>query len=302
MAEWRTLCSTGHRLCSGKSLRQTKEKNGKCHRMARVKMLSLRTEKQYFANQIIWIPDYTEGGFMKKFYLKLDILNMLSDEKRRKTFGTEEESMLKDAFIDAGIIDKETLEMDAMAEELLNAYLMSENRVILHFHEEKEYVIHGFYFVDDLITMVSAYKEGGEFLWLPTGNYIIGVFADLLKDIEIKEKQEEFTGDFSEYCTEDNYKEILPQQITETLYKDILLSSSGKNELWMKGHGSSKEDQFFIYVVFKDQKAYYYRQENMQFTYGCADEIQLIQILSGWMLKKHRELILGRDVVKKVGG
>ena len=127
---------------------------------------------------------------MKKFYLKLDILNMLSDKKRRKTFGTEEESMLKDAFIDAGIIDKETLEMDAMAEELLNAYLMSENRVILHFHEEKGYVIHGFYFVDDLITMVSAYKEGGEFLWLPTGNYIIGVFADLLKDIEIKEKQE----------------------------------------------------------------------------------------------------------------
>ena len=188
---------------------------------------------------------------MKKFYLKLDILNMLSDEKRRKIFETEEESMLKDAFIDAGIIDKETLEMDAMAEELLNAYLMSENRVILHFHEEKEYVIHGFYFVDDLITMVSAYKEGGEFLWLPTGNYIIGVFADLLKDIEIKEKQEEFTGDFSEYCSEDNYKEILPQQITETLYKDILLSSSGKNELWMKGHGSSKEDQFFIYVVFK---------------------------------------------------
>ena len=264
-------------------------------------MLSLRTEKQYFANQIIWIPDYTEGGFMKKFYLKLDILNMLSDEKRRKTFGTEEESMLKDAFIDAGIIDKETLEMDAMAEELLNAYLMSENRVILHFHEEKEYVIHGFYFVDDLITMVSAYKKGGEFLWLPTGNYIIGVFADLLKDIEIKEKQEEFTGDFSEYCTEDNYKEILPQQITETLYKDILLSSSGKNELWMKGHGSSKEDQFFIYVVFKDQKAYYYRQENMQFTYGRADEIQLIQILSGWMLKKHRELIMGMEEVKKDG-
>ena len=64
---------------------------------------------------------------MKKFYLKLDILNMLSDEKRRKIFETEEESMLKDAFIDAGIIDKETLEMDAMAEELLNAYLMSEN-------------------------------------------------------------------------------------------------------------------------------------------------------------------------------
>ena len=238
---------------------------------------------------------------MKKFYLKLDILNMLSDEKRRKIFETEEESMLKDAFIDAGIIDKETLEMDAMAEELLNAYLMSENRVILHFHEEKEYVIHGFYFVDDLITIVSDYKEGGEFLWLPTGNYIIGVFADLLKDIEIKEKQEEFTGDFSEYCSEDNYKEILPQQITETLYKDILLSSSGKNELWMKGHGSSKEDQFFIYVVFKDQKAYYYRQENMQFTYGCADEIQLIQILSGWMLKKHRELIMGMEEVKKDG-
>ena len=127
---------------------------------------------------------------MKKFYLKLDILNMLSDEKRRKTFGTEEESMLKDAFIGAGIIDKETLDMDVMAEELLNAYLLSENRVVLHFHGEKEYVIHGFYFVDDMITMVSAYKEGGEFLWLPTGNYIIGVFADLLKDIEIKEKQE----------------------------------------------------------------------------------------------------------------
>ena len=53
---------------------------------------------------------------MKKFYLKLDILNMLSDEKRRKTFGTEEESMLKDAFIGAGIIDKETLDMDVMSE------------------------------------------------------------------------------------------------------------------------------------------------------------------------------------------
>ncbi len=79
---------------------------------------------------------------MKKFYLKLDILNMLSDEKRRKTFGTEEESMLKDAFIGAGIIDKETLDMDVMAEELLNAYLLSENRVVLHFHGEKEYVIH----------------------------------------------------------------------------------------------------------------------------------------------------------------
>lgn len=109
-------------------------------------------------------------------------------------------------------------------------------------------MIHGFYFVDDLITMVSAYKEGGEFLWLPTGNYIIGVFADLLKDIEIKENRKNLQ-DFSEYCTEDNYKEILPQQITETLYKDILLSSSGKNELWMKGHGSSKEDQF-LYMLF----------------------------------------------------
>lgn len=97
--------------------------------------------------------------------------------------------MLKDAFIGAGIIDKETLDMDVMAEELLNAYLLSENRVVLHFHGEKEYVIHGFYFGDDMITMVSAYKEGGEFLWLPTGNYIIGVFADLLKDIEIKENR-----------------------------------------------------------------------------------------------------------------
>ena len=99
--------------------------------MARVKMLSLRTEKQYFANQIIWIPDYTEGGFMKKFYLKLDILNMLSDEKRRKTFGTEEESMLKDAFIDAGIIDKETLEMDAMAEAVASVcQALSQNGVV----------------------------------------------------------------------------------------------------------------------------------------------------------------------------
>ena len=39
----------------------------------------------------------------------------------------------------------------------------------------------------------------------------------------------------------------------------------------------------------------------MQFTYGCADEIQLIQILSGWMLKIHRELIMGMEEVKKDG-
>lgn len=228
---------------------------------------------------------------MKRFYLKSDILYMLSGGIDSNSENNQKDKIIE-AFIDAGIINKETFEMDSMAEALLNSYLTSKNRVVLHFYGEKEYKIQGFYFVDDLITMVSAYKQEGEFLWLPTGNYIIGILAELLRDVKIEDTSEEFESEFVSYCSEDNYKDVLFQYVREGKYRDILLNPSGKNELWMKGHGSNEEDQFFISVIFQEQKAYYYRLENRKFTYGCANEIDIIQILSNWMLKKHRELII----------
>lgn len=75
------------------------------------------------------------GKFMNRFYLNSNVLNMLSDRKKQKDISEEEENIIKEAFSAAGIIDKESLVMDAMVEELINTYLMGENKVMLQFHE-----------------------------------------------------------------------------------------------------------------------------------------------------------------------
>ena len=60
----------------------------------------------------------------------------------------------------------------------------------------------------------------------------------------------------------------------------------------MNGLSSSGENTCFIYVVFKNKCAYYYRQEENKFYYGSADRSTIVNILGNWMLCQHRNLIM----------
>ena len=56
---------------------------------------------------------------------------------------------------------------------MVETYLRSPVRVITEFHKQDRIVRRGYYFEDDLIVMLNAYRDGGEFMWLPSITYLM---------------------------------------------------------------------------------------------------------------------------------
>lgn len=181
----------------------------------------------------------------------------------------------------------ENIISDEMGQVLIETYLRSDIRVIMEFVKKDSIMKTGFYFMGDFIVMLNAYRDGGELMWLPTLHHLNGALAEMISDQVIQCGNEQIEGTFESYCTEDNCVEELLTNVSEEKYREVLQKVDDANpKLWMKS------DNYFIYVVFAENSAFYYVQEDKKFYYGCADRPSIVNIMSRWMRKQHSNLIM----------
>ena len=238
---------------------------------------------------------------MKTIFLDNETMSILASIRTREITDEEEKNLqmkLEEALQKKGNSDEndeaeDSSEIDSMSQLLIDTYLKSSVRMIVEFHKADCIVKRGYYFYDDLIVMLDAYRDGGEFMWLPSANLLMGSIADMISDQSIDCENEEYEGTLSTYCDEGNYSEKLMESVTEEKYLSLLQENQLQDSyLRMKGISSTEDHNCFIDVIFKNHCAFYFRQEENKFRYGTANRPTIVNILGNWMLLQHRNLIM----------
>lgn len=227
---------------------------------------------------------------MNTFFLDNETMKILGQMVHStKNIDSEENyETLNKGFKRAGIIsvneDGEEV-MDEMASLIIETYLTSRNRVILRYEKTDRIISRAYYFLDDVIVMLTAYRDGGEFVWLPSAMHLAGSIAELIENqkiVSVNKKIEEIKCD--KEINEINYETELSQ------YKPR--SEGEANTLWIKCVGENKEVSNFVNVVFTNNSAYLYNCEKGKITYSLADRITVVNTLGKWMIDTHRNLIM----------
>lgn len=184
-------------------------------------------------------------------------------------------------------------EIDYMSQTMIDTYLKSSVRVIVELHKADCIVKRGYYFYNDLIVLLDAYRDGGEFMWLPSVTLLMGSIADMISDQPIESENEEIEGVLSTGCDEENSLEKLLECVTEEKYRRLLQEKPLQNPyLQMKGSSTTEDKKCIIDVFFTNNSAFYFRQEDNKFYYGTANRSTIVNILGNWMLCQHRNMIM----------
>ena len=224
------------------------------------------------------------------------LASMYSGKQVEESEQSRQKEKLEEALSKIGEVneaDDEEDDSESMSQMLVETYLKSRTRLVIELQKKDCIVKRGYYFIDDVIVMLDAYRDGGELMWLPSMMYLNGSLADMIEDIAIDCENEEFEGNFSEYCDEKNCLDLLAKKVPEGKYHQLLQEVNTDTLcLWMKGENSLNESKCFIYVIFKEKSAYYFRMEEDSFYYGTANRPTIVNIMGNWMLWQHRDLIL----------
>ncbi|SDZ96807.1 hypothetical protein SAMN05216349_10360 [Oribacterium sp. KHPX15] len=239
---------------------------------------------------------------MNSVFLDNETISFLADIYARKEIDKEtilrNSKKLEEIFKTEGDAnnnqdDNEYESSVSMSQILIETYIRSSVRVVVEFHKKHKIVKRGYYFDDDLIVLLEAYRDGGEFLWLPTIKNLMGSLAYMISDQIIECGNEEFKGSLKVQVNEGNYMDCLIKGVTEERYQNLLKEDRSQDEyLWIRGISSIKGENCFAYVIFKNHCAFYFYQDNSGFCYGCADRSTIVNIIGKWMLFQHRELIV----------
>lgn len=232
---------------------------------------------------------------MKTIFLDNELMSILAEirtgKKEDEKYTESKVKKLKEALNKH--IDTKT-ELDEMTRILIETYLKSFTRVVISYHKKDQIVKRGYYFYDDLIVMLNAYRDGGELMWIPSAKMLMGTIAELIDKNICECENEEFEGEFGNYCNEINDIEKLIEGVREDKYRLVLQKEKEDvSYLWLKGSSALEENKCFIYVILGEQGNYYYfRQEENKFLYGTANYSTIVNILGKWMISQHRNLII----------
>lgn len=251
---------------------------------------------------------------MKTIFLDNETLSILSDIREGK-IENEEDNKAKYQKLEEALLNqkrddenaKDIFESDAMGEVMIETYLKSPVRVSIEFCKPGAICIRGYYFVDDVIVMLNMYRDGGEFMWLPTAKLLMGSIADMIgdenivsvsKEIDASEAKndqygnEEYEETLTEECDKENYTDVIKENVKDEYKK--FLQGSGEQSVYLKmtGTGISEEKNCFIYIAFDNKTVYYFKNKGKKLNYGKANFHTIVNIIGEWMLNQHRSLIV----------
>lgn len=152
--------------------------------------------------------------------------------------------------------------------------------------EEESY----YYLYNDRIVYVEKKMGGYTFMNLPNIKYTIGSIADLFWDDIIQIEKEQHEISCLEKIDNNNYLFVLNKLFANTEYQLNKINLDEK-EIVFTGIINSNEVDFLILIRILDGECHYYKCETDSVIYGKIDRTGLVNLISNWMLYRHKELI-----------
>ncbi len=225
---------------------------------------------------------------------------MVDETEYKRQMKILKSALTKTTLSDTHEIEEENYMISDMNQMLVDTYIRSSTRLIIEFIKSDCVVKRGYYFYDDIIVMLNAYSEGGELMWLPSIKLMIGSITEMINDQSIECDDEQFEGEFFADCNGEYILDQIYNSLSEEKYRQLLKEDKSKFcHLCVNGSSDSENEKSFVYVIFKDKSAFYYRQEENYLYYGSAKRSTLVNILGDWALRQHRNLIMKMENEKK---
>lgn len=212
---------------------------------------------------------------LKKLYLQTD----LADEN--------DEKLLRNSSI--VVMDEDgNRRLDKYKVSILRTCFLSKICMLVDKNNKEEE--NCYYLYNDQIVYVQKKIDGYTFINLPSIKYAIGSIADLFWDEITQAEKEQHEISCLEKIDNNNYVFVLNKLFADTEYQLNEISLDEK-EIVFTGIINSNKVDFLIFVRIIDRKCYYYKCETDSVIYGKIDRTGLVNLISSWMLYKHKELI-----------
>lgn len=212
---------------------------------------------------------------LKNLYLHID----LADEN--------DEKLLRDSSI--VVVDENgNRRLDKYKISVLRTCFLSKIYMLVDKNSmEEEYY---YYLYNDQIVYVEKKRDGYTFMNLPNIKYAIGSIADLFWDDIIQIENEQHEISCLEKIDNNNYLFVLNKLFANTEYQ-LNKINLDKKEIVFTGIIDSNEVDFLILIRILDEECHYYKCETDSVKYGKIDRTGLVNLISNWMLYRHKELI-----------
>lgn len=152
--------------------------------------------------------------------------------------------------------------------------------------EEEDY----YYLDEDQIIYAQKNSKGYTFMNLPSIKYAIGSIADYFWDEITSTEKEQFKISCCEKIDNGNYVTVLNNLLADSEYQ-FNMDKSDEKQIVFTGSVNNKVADFLVVVRIIDGKCFFYKCDTDLIMYGKTNRTDLTNLISHWILYKHRELI-----------